>query len=264
MISQMIPAGTIPASLREIHGRFRLPGANQHTAFASAKREHVSRTRKIGRFGRGIDRNLDGARTVLRRDAGGDSLASVDGFTECRPILRRVLRRHQSNVKVLETLLGHRQADQATSIFRHEVDGFGRDCFSSEGEVAFVLAVLVVYNDDHPARADFCQCFWNAGERWLRAHVQPILAGPPRDKVNVITMEDTSWVLSMTSTPITSGNADHARRLAAIRCGTKSVSAHHFETGSPPDGVSASGSHSGASTGPGSDPAASSEGLPCG
>src|SRR5260221_11025477 len=48
----------------------------------------------------------------------------------------------------------HRQANQAAAKLGHEVDGFGRDFLSGEGEVAFVFAVFVVDDDDHAAGAD--------------------------------------------------------------------------------------------------------------
>ena len=37
---------------------------------------------------------------------------------------------------------------------RHEVDGLGGDRVRGHGEVAFVLAVLIIHQDDHTARAD--------------------------------------------------------------------------------------------------------------
>ena len=36
----------------------------------------------------------------------------------------------------------------------HEIDGVRRDLFGGQGEVAFVLAVLVVHDDDHASGAD--------------------------------------------------------------------------------------------------------------
>ena len=58
---------------------------------------------------------------------------------------------HQRNVEIVETLSGHRQADQAATVRRHEVDGFGRDLLGCDHQVAFVFAVFVIDDDDYPA-----------------------------------------------------------------------------------------------------------------
>ena len=71
---------------------------------------------------------------------------------------------HGTDVEVLEALFGHGEADQAASELGHEVDGFGRDLFGGEGEVAFVLAVFVVDHHDHAAGADFLNRVRNVGE----------------------------------------------------------------------------------------------------
>jgi hypothetical protein len=48
---------------------------------------------------------------------------------------------------------------------RHEVDDLGRDLFGGADEVAFVLAILVVHDDDHAAIAYVCGSFFNGGKR---------------------------------------------------------------------------------------------------
>ena len=49
-------------------------------------------------------------------------------------------------------------------ILGHEVDGFGRDLLGGHGEVAFVLAVLVVDDDDHAAGANLLQRGFDVAE----------------------------------------------------------------------------------------------------
>ncbi len=161
---------------RQIDRRFRLPGAHQHSTFAGAKREHVSGTSQIGRLRRGIDRDLNRARAVVRRNASRHASARVDRLAKCGTELRRVLRRHGTDVQVLKSLFGHGQADQSASVLGHEVDGFGRDLFGGERQVAFVLAILVVDNNDHAAGADFLNRIRNVGEWGLGAHDVAILA----------------------------------------------------------------------------------------
>ena len=59
---------------------------------------------------------------------------------------------HLRQVELGEPLLGHRHADQAAAVLRHEVDRLGRDLLGRDRQVPFVLAILVVDDDDHLAR----------------------------------------------------------------------------------------------------------------
>ncbi len=61
-------------------------------------------------------------------------------------------------------LLGEREADEAAAVAGHEVDGLGSDVLGGQGEVALVLAVLVVDDDDHAAGADFGEGAGDVGE----------------------------------------------------------------------------------------------------
>src|SRR5207248_2851157 len=57
----------------------------------------------------------------------------------------------------------------------HEVDGFGSDLLGGECDVAFVLAVLVIDDDDHAPGPDLLDRSGNVDE-WLVAHDEPIVA----------------------------------------------------------------------------------------
>src|SRR5204862_2999576 len=74
----------------------------------------------------------------------------------------------QRNIQLIEPLGRHRQADQAPSVTRHEVDGFRRDLLRGNREVAFVLAILVVADDDDAAGADGGDGIFNRRERTVR------------------------------------------------------------------------------------------------
>ena len=47
-----------------------------------------------------------------------------------------------------------READQAARALRHEVDDLGRDQLGRADEIAFVLAIFVVGNNEHLTVAD--------------------------------------------------------------------------------------------------------------
>ncbi len=58
---------------------------------------------------------------------------------------------HQRQAQLLAALARQREADQAAAVARHEVDVLGAHLGGGHDEVAFVLAVLVVHDHDHPA-----------------------------------------------------------------------------------------------------------------
>src|SRR4030081_246082 len=77
---------------------------------------------------------------------------------------------------MVEAFFGHGETDQSAAELGHEVNGFGRDLFRRDGEVAFVLAVFVVDHDDHASGADLLNRGGDVGEWRLGAHIEAILA----------------------------------------------------------------------------------------
>src|SRR6185312_453604 len=75
--------------------------------------------------------------------------------------------------ELVAALRRQREADQPAPLLRHEVDRLGRRELRGEREVALVLAVLVVADDDHLALADVLDRLLDGGEarrRLLTAH----------------------------------------------------------------------------------------------
>ena len=96
--------------------------------------------------------------------------ASIDS-REGRAVVRRVHRGHQRQRQIVAAFFGQRQANEASAVLGHEVDGLGSDFFRRHGEVAFVLAVFVVHQHDLPALADFLEGFLDGGKRdWFVGH----------------------------------------------------------------------------------------------
>ena len=60
----------------------------------------------------------------------------------------------EGKAELLDALAGQRQADQAAAVARHEVDRLRRRHLRRDDQVALVLAILVVDQDDHAAVAD--------------------------------------------------------------------------------------------------------------
>ena len=69
MISQITPDGLSAGEPRDLDRGLGMAGAHQHAAVARHQREDVAGDRQVGPGRLGVDRDLDGARPVGRRDA---------------------------------------------------------------------------------------------------------------------------------------------------------------------------------------------------
>jgi len=58
---------------------------------------------------------------------------------------------HQGQGQFLDPLPGHGEADQAPAVFGHEIDRVRRRHLGRDHEVALVLPVLIVDEDEHAA-----------------------------------------------------------------------------------------------------------------
>ena len=166
MISQMTPAGLETGDARQVHRRLGVPGAHQHAAVARAQRKHVARARQVARLGRRV---RSPPCTVRARSAAEmpvlvPSCASID--TQNAVSRREALLLTSSGISsCVEPLGRHRQADQAAPVLRHEVDRLRRHLRRRHRQVALVLAILVVDDDDHAAGADGVDGVLDRGER---------------------------------------------------------------------------------------------------
>jgi hypothetical protein len=129
--------------------------ALQRAAVARHQRKDVARSHQVLRPARRVDRHLNGARPVGGRNAGGHALARLDRNGEGRLVPGPVVARHQRQAELLDPLAGKRQADQAARMLGHEVDGLRGRPLGRDHEIAFVLPVLVIDQNEHPALASF-------------------------------------------------------------------------------------------------------------
>ena len=133
-------------------------------------------TRQVSWPRRRIDRYLNRVCAIVSRDPGCDALPRINRFAKSRSILRSVLGSHASNAQMIQPLLGHRQANQSPPIFGHKVDGLGRNLFSGQREITFVLAVFIVHHDNHPPSTYLFDRSGNIGKWGCRRHKIRILA----------------------------------------------------------------------------------------
>src|SRR5438552_1970273 len=139
---------------REVHRRLRVPGAAQHAALHRAQREHVSGCDEIGRGHLRIGERADGDGPVVGGDTGGDAAPRVHADREGGAHRRGVLGHHHAELELVQPLAQHRHAHEPARVRDHEVDGLGGDLVGGHDEVALVLPVLVVDDDQDAAVPD--------------------------------------------------------------------------------------------------------------
>src|SRR5207248_9795275 len=105
--------------------RLRLPATLENAPVTCAQREDMTRPNEVVGALAAIDRHLDGAGAVVRRDAGRDPLAGLDRDREGGPERRFVAVGHRVQPELVAALLGQAEADQAPAVGRHEVDRYG-------------------------------------------------------------------------------------------------------------------------------------------
>ena len=131
-----------------------VPGPHQHAALGVAQREDVAGLHDLERLGRRVDQRPHGVRPVGRRDAGGDAVARVDRDGVRRPHPLAVVRGHQRDPEPVQRRRGHRHADHPRGVAHGERHQLRCRLAGREDQVALVLAVLVVHDDDRLACRD--------------------------------------------------------------------------------------------------------------
>jgi len=66
---------------------------------------------------------------------------------------------HQRQVETPAAFFRQGHADQAAAVPRHEIDVLGLAVHGGNDEITFILAILVVHDDDHLAAANLVYKF---------------------------------------------------------------------------------------------------------
>ncbi len=82
---------------------------------------------------------------------------------------RAVRARHQLEVKLLGAFRRECEADQPAAVLGHEIDGVRRRHLRGDDEVALVLALLSIHQDEHAAVARVLDHFLDRGEELVMA-----------------------------------------------------------------------------------------------
>ena len=136
---------------RHVDGRFGMTRAHQHAAVARDQREDVARRHDLLAALARVNRHRDRTGAIGGGDAGRHAVARLDRNGEGRLVPRAVMAAHQPQPERVDARLGHRQADQPAPVPRHEVDLLRRRHLRGDDQIAFILAILVIDQDEHPA-----------------------------------------------------------------------------------------------------------------
>ena len=131
-------------------------------SLATSGNKCPGRVKSAGVLGR-IANRQDRRRAFGRGDA-GPRRAMVDRHGVIGAQRRRVRLDHRVEREPLADLRQDRHAELPAAIGDHEIDRLGRGLFGGTDEVAFVLAVLGVDDDHHPAVADRVDGIFNRGK----------------------------------------------------------------------------------------------------
>jgi hypothetical protein len=71
---------------------------------------------------------------------------------------------HQLQAELVDPALGQSEADQAAAVLGHEVDRVGGRHLGGDDQIALILAILVVDQDEHPAVAGLVDQFLGGRE----------------------------------------------------------------------------------------------------
>jgi hypothetical protein len=150
----------------EINRGFCMSNALKDTAIARTERRYVSGAPKVGRNRLGIDSDTDRFGAVLSTDAGGDAepLVSINADGERSPVFVGVVFGLLSELELVGAFTGERETNPSARLPDHEVDQLGRDELRRTNEIAFVLAILIVGDDDHLAGFDVGYCLFDCSE----------------------------------------------------------------------------------------------------
>ncbi len=155
MISQITPEGLRPASRATSTAASVWPVRTSTPPSRATSGKTWPGGDDILRALGGVDGDGDGAGAIGGADPGGDALARLDGDREGGLVARAVMRAHQVEAELRDAVLRQRKADEAAAVHRHEIDRVGRRHLGGNDEIAFILAILVVDQDEHAPVARF-------------------------------------------------------------------------------------------------------------
>ena len=142
---------------RQIATRLGMAGARQHSARLRHDREYVAGLAQVLGSRIGPHGGAHRVGSIVGGDARRHALGGLDREREVGAQLAVGVADHERQPQLRAALARQRQADQPAAVARHEVDVRGRHALRGHDQVALVLAILVVHDDDHAPGAQLGQ-----------------------------------------------------------------------------------------------------------
>ena len=135
----------------EIDARFGVTGAHEHAAVLGHQRKDVAGPHEVARAHIAVGERPHRVGSLFRRDAGGQAMAGVDRDREGGAERRVVARHHRIEMKPPRLFRGDRCANDAGRMADDERHLLRRAKRRGDEEIALVLAVVVVGDNDELA-----------------------------------------------------------------------------------------------------------------
>jgi hypothetical protein len=145
--------------LAEIDRCLGMTRAHQHPALPRDQREDMAGTQEIGAADIAVGEVAHCQRAVVGRNAGGGAVLEIDAHREGGGVRRIIVGDHGREVKPPRILARHRRADDARSVADDEGHLLWRAMHRRDDQIAFVLAIVVVHDDDDLAALERAQGF---------------------------------------------------------------------------------------------------------
>src|SRR2546425_6991507 len=133
----------------------------------------MARTREVVGAHERVDERADRDGTVVGRGAGRDSPLGVHGDGERGAHGSGIVGDHHRDLELVQTLTEQRDADQAPTVLGHEVHGFRCHPVGRHHEVAFVLTIFVVHDEEDAPLTDLLDALLDGRKP---GHVVPLSA----------------------------------------------------------------------------------------
>ena len=179
MISQSTPMGRKPASCARSTAASVWPARCSTPPGRARNGKTWPGWTKSSGTAVGDGHDLNGPGAVGGADAGGDAARGVHAHLKIGAETLAVLAHHAVNAELLQPLGGRRHANQAAPEPGHEIDGGGRDVLRRHDEIALVLAVGIVHDDDHFAPADVGDDGFDAVESFFHSAKTSVIPESP-------------------------------------------------------------------------------------
>ncbi len=146
-----------PGELHQIDRRLGVTTTGQDPAGAGPQRENMARAMQIPRLGAIGNGGADGGDAIGGGNPCGDPLRRLDGDGECGLIVAGVGLHHHGQFELAHPLIGQAEANDAGALADHQRHLFVGHGLRGENEVALVLPIFIVSNQNAATGTQGCQ-----------------------------------------------------------------------------------------------------------